>query len=259
LEENRQFYQKRFLGAHYARQSGLRVDEAAILQRHGNNVLGTRILDLGVGGGRTTPFLLELSPDYIGVDYSPEMVVRCRERFPATRFEIHDARDLSAFPDAHFGFVLFSNNGIDSVGHQDRLHVLSEVRRVLSAKGLFVFSSHNRMFEIPKPWDPRHLAINPVRSPVRFAKRAASYPAGIFNYLRRAHRSESRREYSISIDSAYRYSLVHYRIGPSAQTEQLTRAGFRDIEVVGADGRLVSSQEPPTSEDPWFHYVCRKA
>lgn len=257
LDPNHRFYERRFLGAHYARRSRLHPDEAAVLARYGGDIRGARILDLGVGGGRTTPFLYELGSDYVGVDYSREMIERCRRRYPAVNFEVLDARDLSSFSAARFDFVLFSNNGIDAVDHQGRLDVLKEVRRVLSDAGLFVFSSHNRNFPIPKPWEMSHLAVNPLRSPLGFGKRVASYPVGIFNYLRHAGRHEARDEYCISIDSAYLYSLIHYRIAVAAQKRQLERAGFEGVEAAGADGRRLSPGESETVGDPWIQYICR--
>lgn len=259
LDENQRHYARRFIGAHYARQSQLQQAEAAILRRYERHICGSRILDLGVGGGRTTPFLLELSSNYIGVDYSREMIEQCRRRIPGVCFAVMDARDLSAFTDASFDFVLFSNNGIDSVGHEDRLEVLKEVRRILKDEGLFVFSSHNRNFRTPRPWEIQHLAINPLRDPVRFGKRAFSYPLGIINYFRYAQRNRIEDEYCILVDSAYTYSLIHYRITLDAQMQQLQRVGFGKVEAVGIDGRRLSSCESATSGDPWIQYVCRKS
>ena len=86
-------------------------------------------MDLGVGGGRTTAFLLQLSKDYVGIDFSNEMIERCRARFPATQFEVRDAQDLSGFEDQSFDFILFSCTGIDLVNHDQRLRILKEVRR----------------------------------------------------------------------------------------------------------------------------------
>jgi SAM-dependent methyltransferase len=255
---NRRFYERRYIGAHYASQSQLQPDEAAILERYRGLISSGRILDLGVGGGRTTPFLLELSSDYVGVDYSIEMIERCRSRFPAVRFEVVDARDLSAFREGSFDFVLFSNNGIDSVTHEDRLRIFEEVRRILSPKGLFVFSSHNRNFPIPKPWDIQHFAVNPLRDPIRFGRRLVSYPLGIINYLRHSARNRMADDHCILVDSAHRYSLVHYRITVAAQKEQLRRIGFRNIEAVDMDGCWLSSREFDTSQSPWIQYVCRR-
>src|SRR4051812_38218740 len=57
---------------------------------------GQPVLDLGVGGGRTTAHVLPLTSDYLGIDYTPRMVATCRRKFPGARFEVGDARDLSA-------------------------------------------------------------------------------------------------------------------------------------------------------------------
>ena len=257
LDTNQRLYESRFMSARYATRSGLHADEDAILNRYGRDIEGGRILDIGVGGGRTTPYLTELSSNYVGVDYSPQMVEGCRRRFPDTQFQFADARDLSAFPESSFDFVLFSFNGIDAVGHDDRLKILKEVHRVLKPGALFAFSSHNREFPIPPPWKPELLVVNPLRSPTAFAKRLVGYPVGILNYARLAHRSEFADEYCVCVDSAYLYSMVHYRITAAAQEKQLSRAGFGGFEAFGMDGRLLCEGES-TTDDAWVHYVCRR-
>jgi SAM-dependent methyltransferase len=259
VDENRRRYERRFVAADYASRSGLKPAEEAIFRRYEDEIRGARILDLGVGGGRTTSYLADLASAYIGVDYSPVMIERCRRRFPDVVFEFGDARDLSRFAAESFDFVLFSANGIDAVAHQDRLKILQQVRRTLKEHGLFVFSSHNRNFRIPMPWDLRHFAVKPLRDPVRFAKRIVSYPIGIINYWRRASRSEIQDDYCIVVDAGDLYSLMHYRMTPAAQQRQLTIAGFSQIEAVGRDGRWLSAQEAETAEDPYIHYACRRS
>ena len=258
VDHNRRHYATGVVAARYATRSGLQPAEAAILDRYHHDIAGRRILDLGVGGGRTTPFLLDLSSNYIGVDYSRDMIERCRRRFPEVAFDVADARDLSRYPDSSFDFALFSHSGIDALDHDGRLEVFREVRRVLRDDGLFVFSSHNRNHRIPKPWALDHFS-GTLGNPLRFGKRAAAYPVGILNYLRRAHRAEAQDEYCMSVDSAYRYSLVHYRIDAAAQKKQLERAGFYDIAVIDVDGRRLGWREAQASErDASLHYCCRR-
>lgn len=259
VDHNRRLYESSAVAARYATRSGLHPAEDAIIARYRRDIAGRRILDIGVGGGRTTPFLLELSADYIGVDYSREMIDRCRARFRGTCFQVADARDLSCFTDCSFDFVLFSHSGIDAVDHEGRLAVLREARRVLSTGGLFVFSSHNRRFPIPKPWNPGRLAMNPLRKPLAFGMRLASYPVGMVNYVRHARSAEANDDYCVSVDSAHRYSLVHYRIAAGAQKRQLERAGFGDICVFDSDGRRLAWSEAERSQvDPSLQYVCRR-
>ena len=257
VDENRRHYETGVVAARYATRSGLQPAEASILEQYHHDIAARRILDIGVGGGRTTPFLLELSSNYIGVDYSREMVEHCRRRFPGVSFDVVDARDLSRFPDSSFDFALFSHSGIDAIEHHGRIKALSEVHRVLSPGGLFVFSTHNRNYRIPRPWELK--VLGPLRDPIRFGKRAVSYPVGIVNYLRRARRAEEREDYCMSVDSAYRYSLIHYRIDPAAQKKQLEQVGFCDIAVVDVEGRRLSWPDAQRSaRDASLHYVCRR-
>jgi SAM-dependent methyltransferase len=256
-DRNKRYYERRRVGAHYARKARLDPAEAEIFRRHAADIKGKRILDLGVGGGRTTGFLLGLTNYYVGVDYSPQMIELCRRRFPSANLRVMDARDLSAFPDGAFDFVLFSKAGIDAVGPQDRLAVLSEVHRTLKDGGLFVFSTHNRNTHIAKPWALSHFDVSLLRDPIRFGKRLISYPVGIVNYLRNAKRNEFADEYCVEVDSGDMYSLVHYRITPAAQGRQLERVGFRDVETIGMDGRSMSAVDCESAEDASIHYVCR--
>jgi len=57
------------------------------------------ILDLGVGAGRTVSLLRSISRDYVGLDYTPELVGVCRQKHPGVRIVQGDARDLSQFAD----------------------------------------------------------------------------------------------------------------------------------------------------------------
>lgn len=76
-----------------------------------------RMLDIGVGAGRTTRYFAPLAKEYIGVDISKNMIRACRRKFrnypKKISFEVADARDLSSFRDNYFDFSLFSANGID--------------------------------------------------------------------------------------------------------------------------------------------------
>lgn len=113
------------------------------------------ILDLGVGGGRTTPYLSAIASRYVGVDYSEEMIRACRSRFPHLEFSVADASDLAQFADASFDSVVFSFNGLDClVPDEKREKCLRECHRVLKAGGIYIFSSHNpRSLFLDWQWD----------------------------------------------------------------------------------------------------------
>jgi ubiquinone/menaquinone biosynthesis C-methylase UbiE len=116
---------------YYAQHADLTPTEEMILRDHQGDFVNKRVLDLGVGAGRTVPWLAPSAASYVGVDYSDAMIEQCRTRFPHYRFEYGDARDLARFAAGAFDFALFSFNGIDFVGHEDRQTILREAARVL--------------------------------------------------------------------------------------------------------------------------------
>ena len=102
--------------ADFARSQGwLDAGEQAVLLHVADSARGLPVLDVGVGAGRTTPLLRLLSSDYLGIDYTPEMIVRARRRFPDAAFEVADARDLASLSAGSFALAYFSFNGIDAV------------------------------------------------------------------------------------------------------------------------------------------------
>ena len=102
------------------------------------------MLDMGVGGGRTTRYFLPMASSYIGADYAPNMIAECKKKFKSKKiFEVLDVRNMGKFSDNMFDFILFSYNGIDSFGPEDRETALKEIKRVLRSDGYFSFSTHN--------------------------------------------------------------------------------------------------------------------
>jgi ubiquinone/menaquinone biosynthesis C-methylase UbiE len=120
---------------------------------------GMSVLDLGVGGGRTTSCLSRVASRYVGVDSSEAMIRASRRRFPDLNFLLADASDLSAFEDASFDAVVFSYNGLDCVvPDEKRQRCFRECWRVLRPDGVFVFSSRNpRSILVRVDWDRRRL------------------------------------------------------------------------------------------------------
>lgn len=64
------------------------------------------ILDIGCGPGNSTAVLAEFFPDakLTGIDSSPDMIARAREKHPTLSFALQDARTISGTYD-----LLFSN------------------------------------------------------------------------------------------------------------------------------------------------------
>lgn len=233
---------------HYEADSSLQPAEAAILERIRPHVAGRGILDLGVGAGRTVPYLLNLSEKYVGVDYSREMVAACRKKYPGVDIREGDARNLRGIEAEACHLVMFSFNGIDYVNHADRLKVLAEIRRVLAPNGYFVFSSHNlSAFRRPNfEW---------TLHPRRLVSRLVEWLPVQHHRLRNRRRETRSTTYSILNDGAHGFRLLTYHIDLRNQIEQLHAAGFGDdVAVFDAAGKQITVD----TISPWLYYCVRK-
>ena len=233
----------------------LQPPEAHIFQQLlADELRGARILELGVGTGRVTKHLLELTPNFVGIDYAPNMVAICKERFPDTEFHTADVRDLSAFRDDEFDFVVFSYNGLDYISNEDRLTALNEIWLVLKPGGRFVFSTHNLgATKIPGPWSLGNIEFTP--NPILLAKRCYSYARGIFNHLKNRRHQVEGDGYQIRND-AVNYTILTYYISPEAQLAQLEDFNFGDARLFDLDGAEPRVGE--ATDTPWIYYLTTK-
>jgi SAM-dependent methyltransferase len=214
----------------YARSRGLSPAEDAALAAIASEAKGRSILDLGVGGGRTVGPLREVSKDYLGIDYTEAMVTTCRRAYPGVRFEHGDARDLALVPSASIFLAVFSCNGIGMVGHDDRLAILREVRRVLVPGGAFLFSTHNLASDDARAsfqWPEPDLAWNPARLAVRLLRFGRRTLTRVYNRRRFAPLVEHGEGYSIINDECHDYGTMLYYVDLRTQRRQLEDAGFR--------------------------------
>jgi ubiquinone/menaquinone biosynthesis C-methylase UbiE len=211
-----------------------------------------KILDIGVGTGRTTPYLSQVAGEYVGIDYSEAMIARCREKFPGLRLIHADALDLSLFADGYFDAIVFSLNGIDSIyGENNRTRCLRECARTLKPGGVFILSSHNPryVFFYPVlrgvPWLKKvrrllyAVAHTLVMLATRFATKAFWLGAGhISDHL--LHGGLNRR------------GLVHYAVTPEHFRAQLEQANFTVGSVLGG----LHPHHTPRLFTPWYYYAC---
>ena len=71
----------------------------------------SKMLDIGVGTGRTSYTFSAIVNDYTGIDYSHAMIERCKATIPqdkAVRFCVEDATDLGKYVDSKFDFILLA-------------------------------------------------------------------------------------------------------------------------------------------------------
>jgi len=257
---NKKGWENRTLARLYARQDALHAPEKAILDSLQDSFKGRRLLDVGVGGGRTVPHLLKISADYIGIDYSSAMIEACRVRFPNVTFEVADMRRPLAFPNGRFDLVFFSFNGLDNLVQGDRLNALREFRRVLSPGGVFVFSSHNMGYvrHIRKPWSFDRLHPEPfnVLSPLKLIKRLPLWLWGIVRWRWNEKYVIHGHDYAVLNDGSEHYRLLQYYISIPAQIAQLKDCGFSQIKAYGLEGRELAPEDYVSCEDGWINYIC---
>ena len=219
------------------------------------------ILDIGVGCGRTTSLLQAISSDYVGVDYTRELLDVAVEKNPRVRYQYMDARDMHEFVDASFYLVNFSFNAIDAVDYEDRLRILREVHRVMRPGGLYLFSGHNaagpgarERFQTLLP----KFSSNPLRLGWRIARFVVSLPDIVHNRSRYSGLRSERDGYVVSNAAAHNFGLVILYTTITEQKRQLAAAGFK-TEVVfdSEEGRAVSDTDD-LSQVRWLHYLARK-
>ena len=249
LESESEYYGADDIVARYAAADYLERCEERLLERVRGSLGEWRMLDLGVGGGRTTVHFAPLARYYVGADFSREMVEACRRRFaaeewPHARFEVADARELP-YEDASFDFVFFSYNGLDCVGEEDeRAQALREIRRVLRPGGLFAHSAHN-IGRLRKPFSLRHAGLQALKWRLLNPRlRVGSPPVGA------KVRDERHGLRVVSV----------YYVRADAELDRLAHAGFGEVEVFRPDGEpLPADGALAGREEPWLFYVSRAA
>jgi ubiquinone/menaquinone biosynthesis C-methylase UbiE len=258
MTRNEDVYRLPGVATVYARQSNLFPPEETILHLMLPELRTARMLDLGVGGGRTTLHFARCVREYVGADYSESMIRECERRFATypdpLSFVVSDARSLQMFADGSFDFILFSLNGIDSVNHSDRMTILKEIRRVGRPGGWFCFSSHNlnfgaQLFELRQV-----ITLNP-----KFAKRTAKRLIWRFVYNWRVRAATLRRsQYMMISERAHSRRMLTYYIRPEEQLSQLSE-NFADVRVFSfaSGSEVVGHNELRNVQDMCLYYLCR--
>jgi len=258
------------VAAHYAALHYLTPCERVLFETYIQP--GAAILDLGVGGGRTTPYLANRASRYVGVDYAAAMVRACQTKFPGLDFVVADAANLSAFPDASFDVVVFAFNGIDYVlPEQSRRKCFEHIHRVLKVRGVVIFSSHNARAVLIRPhWNRERLRrmsqrlsagskvlysllfaiLTSARSVLAFGLSAS---ATLRRVLWRIPSLVFWRGEGNLVDPAHGGLLTHYSV-PSRVIAELNGLHLRPERILGDDFPQPSH---PYATD-WYYYVFTK-
>jgi SAM-dependent methyltransferase len=233
--------------------SDLRPPEAKLLDLHRRELSG-RVLELGCGAGRVTGHLLEHAQSVHGLDLAPAMIAFCRSRYPQGTFTECDLRDLSRFESGAFEAIVAPFCVLDVFEDETRRLVLDEVLRLLVPGGLLIFSSHNLHYA-PNIRRPTHIRS---RSPLRIGLNLLRLPVRVRNRRRLLPLERVGADYSILVDEAHDFSLLHYYISRDSQARQLGEQGFELLECLDLDAEPVAPGER-RSGCPELHYAARGA
>lgn len=254
FERNNRVFNSGYVVREYHRTTVLNhgfldAGECSALLRVAPTVRGRPILDVGVGTGRTTPLLRLLSDDYLAVDYAPDMVAAFARHNPDVPCECHDARDLRRYPDHSFGLIMFSNNAIDAVSHDDRVSILREFARLLQTDGRVVFStlhmygpSHGEHpLQLRRPTRP----LRPdVRQRVRSIGRRVLEPLSLVRAIRGwlVHRrlAVAHQHWAVGPLAAHDYQLMVHFTTLDDLVDVVERAGLRIDALYTEEGATVT-------------------
>ncbi|MCU1388440.1 MAG: Methylase [Ilumatobacteraceae bacterium] len=223
MERNVEVFDHRRVSGGYERNYGqdarfLDLGEELAIQVAAEAMRGAPVLDVGAGTGRLAPLLRLLSAEYSAIDYAPNMVEGFRRCHPGVDVALGDARDLSRFESGTFGLVVFSNNGIDTVTHDDRLVVLREFARVLTPSGRIVFSSLNRNgmsygespFQLHRPGQPRSMRALATTA-ARRVYRPLSLPRSVRNWRQAKPLAEDHGTWAVGALAVHDFApFVHF-------------------------------------------------
>jgi ubiquinone/menaquinone biosynthesis C-methylase UbiE len=255
------FYKDPNVVTFYRNLSALEPVETALLSRFRDELHDQPILDIGIGGGRTTAPLLQITRSYVGIDFSKEMILAARQRFPGADFLVCDARDLSMFKDGQFAAVFFWGGGLDDIV-ADRSRVLKEINRVLRS-GIFMLMTHNfdahNMRRCLK--NRLRLSRNPSLLINDNLLRLRSYVSYCYNWLwstvhHRGYAIYTEYEESLGDRPELGMVLPTYYMSRDAQVRQLIEHGFSEVEVLDQNGNTVESGR--TVRDLFLFYIARK-
>jgi SAM-dependent methyltransferase len=234
---------------------------------------GAAVLDIGVGGGRTTPYLSSVASRYLGIDYASEMIRVCRRKYPNLEFIEAEASDLSFLASASFDALVIAFNGLDYViPDEKRALCFKECHRVLKTGGVFLFSSHNpRSIFLRPAWNQERARLTAqtfVGADSFLSKPAVfllSLGAAARAFLRAAWGSVKRALARIPTrafwqgegylrDSAHGGLTTHCWV-PDQVVAELQKQRFQLLKVLGDDYPRVSRKYITD----WYYYVFSKS
>lgn len=104
---------------------------------------GARVLDAGCGNGRLLEVFKDRKIEYLGVDFSPELIEKARQNYPQAKFLTADILDLGSLEEVDFDWV-FSVAVLHHLPGKDlRVRALKQMRNKIKKDGEIIVTVWN--------------------------------------------------------------------------------------------------------------------
>ena len=226
-EVNKKAYNSTTVVKEYTQKLFLFKGEKELLNLLKNNKNKGKMLDIGIGTGRTTHFFASNFEKYIGIDYASHMIEIAEQKykhFDNAEFYTLDATNMSVFKDNEFDFILFSFNGLDCVSFDDRIKILNEINRVGKKGAIFSYSTHN-IFNIPKLF-----SFNMPRNPLNIIPEFKRYKK--INKINEGLDKLIKKQYDIIIDGDIDFSVQYYYCNMNFEIDTISKLNFNPFEFL---------------------------
>lgn len=227
--------------------------EESILKINRQKMSDWRMLDVGIGTGRTTPFFSPFVRQYTGIDNSDAMLEVARKNYselPNVRFMKSDTRDLSLFEDNSFDFILCSYHGLDSLSMTDRDIAMKELRRVGRKWSKLCINMHN-IHHLPQLFSFR-LGFNFLLWPSEYKR--------VHEVMRRnPDLSELMKgNYAKVYDGNLGFDIMQKYIRPEYQMDLLKELDYINIEVYSnsTGNRIKYPTDWSLYTDQYLYFLC---
>ena len=211
------------------------------------------ILDIGVGTGRTTGPLSKMFEQYIGIDYSENMIAAAKLSHPNADLRAMDARRLEFTQ--QFDCVMFSFNGIDYVTYSERQSIFRMITNVVRSEGYFIYSTHNLQNKRVASW-LKYLLVKELFQPWRsFLKPRKIRPIAnrLINFWRQS--GNQNQPFAYVNDHGDEFALSTTYVNIPEEIKLLEQHGFTVVATIGNTKQIAEYN----GDNSWVYILSRKS
>ncbi|MFQ3575338.1 MAG: class I SAM-dependent methyltransferase [Cytophagales bacterium] len=255
MSKNDFVYDKKEIITKYASFGFLFKPEKLLFENFSDFFKTASVLDIGVGGGRTSQFLIPKCLNYVGIDISEGMIEASKKKFQHftnAKFEVVDATNLNTvFDKESFDFILFSFNGIDCISQEKREKTIENILSLLKPNGYFLYSCHN-IRSLPK--------ISKLSLGKNFFKWFERYKRyKTFNSIYPNLSDVISRDVSVIKDGSENFEIEIVYVKPEFEYSRLEKLGFSEIKIFDFDNSKELRKEILSENtDFWLYFLCKK-